>query len=126
MEPKVLKTEADHEVAAREAERLIALDPAADTPDGERLALLALLIEEFERRHYRFEALDPIDIIAFRMEEQGLQPADLIPLLGNWRRVDDVLSGKRALSLPMIRALSRGLGIPADALLGTEQTLTST
>ena len=125
MEPKILKTKADHDVAVREAERLIALDPAADTPDGDRLALLALLIDDFERRHYPFDTLDPIDIIAFRMEEQGLQPADLIPFLGNQRRVDEVLSGKRTLSLPMIRALSKGLGIPADALLGMEPTVTA-
>jgi HTH-type transcriptional regulator/antitoxin HigA len=125
MEFKILKNETEHQTALQEAERLVALDPLTGTEDGERLALLALLIEDYERRAFQFEALDPIEIIEFRMSEQGLRQKDLVPLLGSRSRVSEVLGGKRPLTVQMIRALSSGLGIPADALIGREPNVTS-
>jgi HTH-type transcriptional regulator/antitoxin HigA len=125
MELKILKTEIEHKTALQEAERLVALDPPTGTPDGERLALLALLIEDYEKRAYQFEALDPIEIIEFRMSEQGLRQKDLVPMLGSRSRVSEVLGGKRPLTVQMIRALSSGLGIPADALIGRDPSETS-
>jgi HTH-type transcriptional regulator / antitoxin HigA len=125
MEFRILKTEVEHKTALQEAERLVALDPSTGTVDGERLALLALLIEDYEKRAYQFEALDPIEIIEFRMTEQGLRQKDLVPLLGSRSRVSEVLGGKRPLTVQMIRALSSGLGIPADALIGREPSVTS-
>lgn len=118
MELKILKNDVEHKAALQEAERLIDLDPLVGTPDGERLELLALLIEDYEKRVYQFEALDPIEVIEFRMAEQGLRQKDLIPMLGSQSRVSEVLAGKRPLTVQMIRALSSGLGIPADALIG--------
>lgn len=120
MEFKILRSEIEHRTALHEAERLVALDPESGTVDGERLALLALLIEDYEKRAFQFEALDPIEIIEFRMSEQGLRQKDLVPLLGSRSRVSEVLAGKRPLTVQMIRALSSGLGIPADALIGKE------
>jgi HTH-type transcriptional regulator/antitoxin HigA len=125
MEFRILKNEGEHQTALREAERLVALDPSTGTADGERLALLALLIEDYEKRAYQFEALDPVEIIEFRMSEQGLRQKDLVPLLGSRSRVSEVLGGKRPLTVQMIRALSSGLGIPADALIGREPSVTS-
>ncbi|MFJ1471055.1 helix-turn-helix domain-containing protein [Massilia orientalis] len=98
----------------------MALDPEAGSEDGERLALLSLLIEDYEKRAFQFEPLDPIEIIEFRMSEQGLRQKDLVPMLGSRSRVSEVLSGKRPLTVQMIRALSGGLGIPADALVGRD------
>ena len=118
MELKILNNDVEHKAALQEAERLVDLDPLAGTPDGERLALLALLIEDYEKKAYQFEALDPIEVIEFRMAEQGLRQKDLVPMLGSKSRVSEVLGGKRPLTLQMIRALSSGLGIPADALIG--------
>jgi HTH-type transcriptional regulator/antitoxin HigA len=125
MEFRILKNEGEHQTALREAERLVALDPSPGTADGERLELLALLIEDYEKRAYHFEALDPIEIIEFRMSEQGLRQKDLVPFLGSRSRVSEVLGGKRPLTVQMIRALSSGLGIPADALIGREPSVTS-
>lgn len=122
MQLKILKNDIEHKVALEEAERLMALDPSSTTPDGERLALLALLIEDYEERAYQFEALHPIEIIEFRMAEQGLRQKDLVPMLGSKSRVSEVLRGKRPLTVQMIRALSSGLGIPADALIGKDPT----
>lgn len=120
MELEILKNDIEHRSALKEAERLVALDPSSTTPDGERLALQALLIEDYEKRAYQFEALDPIEIIEFRMAEQGLRQKDLVPMLGSKSRVSEVLGGKRPLTVQMIRALSNGLGIPADALIGKD------
>jgi HTH-type transcriptional regulator/antitoxin HigA len=120
MEYKILRSETEHQTALQEAESLVALDPLTGSKEGERLALLALLIEDYEKRAFEFEALDPIEIIEFRMAEQGLRQKDLVPLLGSRSRVSEVLGGKRPLTVQMIRALSGGLGIPADALIGKE------
>ncbi|PFH08804.1 HTH-type transcriptional regulator/antitoxin HigA [Collimonas sp. PA-H2] len=120
MEYRILKSETEHQTALLEAEGLVALDPPTGSTEGDRLALLALLIEDYEKRAYQFEALDPIEIIEFRMAEQGLRQKDLVPLLGSRSRVSEVLGGKRPLTVQMIRALSSGLGIPADALIGRE------
>lgn len=125
MEYRILKSESEHQTALQEAESLVALDPATGSLDGDRLALLALLIEDYEKRAYQFEALDPIEIIEFRMAEQGLRQKDLVPLLGSRSRVSEVLGGKRPLTVQMIRALSSGLGIPADALIGREPSVDS-
>lgn len=124
MELKVLKNEAEHKTALQEAERLVALDPPTGTAQGDRLELLALLIEDYEKRAFQFDALDPIEIIEFRMSEQGLRQKDLVPMLGSRSRVSEVLGGKRPLTVQMIRALSSGLGIPADALIGREPCVT--
>jgi HTH-type transcriptional regulator/antitoxin HigA len=124
MDLKILKNVVEHRAALQEAERLIDLDPLLGTPDGERLELLAFLIEDYEKRVYQFEALDPIDVIECRMAEQGLRQEDLIPMLGSQSRVSEVLARKRPLTVQMIRALSSGLGIPTDALIGrTEITV---
>jgi len=123
MEYKILKTKGEHQAALEEAEALVALDPSSTTPQGQRLELLSLLIEDYEKRRYDFGGLDPIDVIEFKMNEQGLRQRDLVPLLGSRSRVSEVLARKRPLTVQMIRALSTGLGIPADALIGDDLTL---
>lgn len=60
---------------------------------------------------------DPIEAIKFRMNQQGMKQVDLVPYIGNKSKVSEVLSGKRPLSLAMIRRLNEGLGIPAGVLL---------
>lgn len=117
MFPCIVKTEAQYREYMEEIDRLCVLDPEPGSEDGERLALLAVLVEVYEKERARLPLSGPIDAILFRMGEQGLKQKDLIPYLGSKSRVSEVLSGKRSLSLNMVRALSRGLGIPADALL---------
>jgi len=118
MNYKVIKTEDQYETTLAEAEELVARDPAVGSADAERLELLSLLIEDYEKRSFPIEAPTPVSAIRFRMEEQGLRQADLVPLLGSRSRVSEVLAGKRPLTVQMIRALSDGLGIPTKTLVG--------
>lgn len=117
MEPCVIHNKSQYEVALNEIDGLIALDPESGTPEGDRLDLLALLIETYENEHFKFRRPGPIEAIKFRMEEQGLQQRNLIPYIGSKSKVSEILSGKRSLTLPMVRALSAGLGISADILI---------
>jgi HTH-type transcriptional regulator/antitoxin HigA len=93
------------------------MDAAPGTPRGERLDVLVTLIEAYEARHWAIEAPDPIEAIRVRMEERNLRRSDLEPMIGSRARVSEILSGKRALTLPMIRRLSAGLDLRADVLI---------
>lgn len=117
MEIKVIRNRDDHEKALAEAQRLVVHDPARGSPEGDRLDLLALLIEDYEKRTFPVDVPDAVEAIEFRMEEQGLKQRDLIPFLGSKSRVSEVLSRKRPLTVQMIRALSEGLDIPVGLLV---------
>ena len=119
---RVIKNAADYEKALAEAERLVERDPALGTPDADRLELLTLLIQNYEARLIPARLPDPVEAIRFRMEQQGLTQRDLIPFIGSRSKASEVLSGKRPLTLSMIRALHRGLGIPAESLLQEHST----
>jgi HTH-type transcriptional regulator/antitoxin HigA len=93
------------------------MDAAADTPEGDRLDLLATLIEHYETRHYPIETPDPIAAIEFMMEQKGLTRRDLEPAIGSRGRVSEILTRKRPLTLAMIRELSPLLSLPADVLI---------
>ena len=80
------------------------------------------MIEDYEKRSFSFDALDPVDAIEFRMSEQGLRQKDLVPLIGSRSRVSEVLARKRPLTVQMIRSLSTGLGIPVEALVAEQAT----
>ncbi|MCK4597341.1 ImmA/IrrE family metallo-endopeptidase [bacterium] len=114
---KVIKTEKDYESAMREIDKLMFLDPDKDTEKGDRLELLAFLISAYEEEHFPIGLPNPIEALRFRMEQQGLTQRDLMPYIGSRSKVSEVLSGKRRLTLKMIRALHKGLHIPADVLL---------
>lgn len=114
---KVIKTEDDYDVALEEIELLVDLDPEVDTPEADRLEVMTLLVQDYETRHYALSLPDPIEAIRFRMDQQGLKQTDLVPYIGSRSKVSEVLSGKRALTLPMARGLHSGLGISARALL---------
>ncbi len=117
MEPKIIKAETDYRSYMSEVERLAFADPSPESPDGVRLELLSLLLEEYEKTRFRFEAPSPIEAIQFRMHEQGLRQADLVPYFGSRSRASEVLAGKRPLTVQMIRQISTGLGISADVLV---------
>jgi len=112
-----INSELDYKAALNEIEKLIDLAARAGTPEGDRLNLLTLLVQDYEQKHVESRTPDPIEAIKFRMEQMNLTPRDLLPLIGSRSRVSEVLSGKRPLSLSMMRALHKGLGIPAKALL---------
>lgn len=111
----LIRTEEDYKAALARAEQL--MDAEAGTPRGDELEHLAMVIEAYEEKHHAVELPDPIAAIQFRMEQEGLSNKDLIPYIGSSAKVSEVLSGKRDLTLPMIRALHRHLGIPAEVLI---------
>lgn len=114
---KIIKTERDYGEALKLVEYLITRDPEPDSTEGEQLSLLSALIQDYEARVFPEILPDPIEAIKFRMEQANLKPADLIPYIGSRSRVSEILSGKRQLTLAMVRALSDGLGIPAKVLI---------
>lgn len=119
---KVIKTENDYEEALKLIESLISRDPEPDSEEGEKLSLLSALVEDYESKNFPSTIPNPVDAIKFRMEQGGFKPADLIPYIGSRSRVSEILSGKRQLTLEMVRALEAGLGIPAKVLIRkTEQ-----
>jgi HTH-type transcriptional regulator / antitoxin HigA len=114
---KVIGNEIEYEDAIIKLEKLMEHDPERGTSAADELELLALLIQEYESRRYKFSTPDPIEAINFRMEQQNLTPRDLIPYIGSRSKVSEILSGKRPLTISMIRALNSGLGIPANILI---------
>jgi len=114
-EIRPIRTKADHAAALAEIEKL--WGAKAGTPEGDRLDVLATLIEAYELRHYPIDPPDPLAAIRFRMEQQGLTRKDLVPLIGTRTRVAEVLNGKRNLSIAMIRRLHAALGISAEVLI---------
>ncbi len=115
VELKPIRTEADYEDALAEVERL--WGAKSGTPKGDRLDVLATLIDVYEARHYPMDPPDPIEAIRFRMEQQGLTRKDLEPMIGNRNRIAEVFNRKRGLSIEMIRQLHDKLGIPAEVLI---------
>ena len=115
MEIKPIVTKADHRAALKEIDSL--MSARLGTPDGNRLDVLVTLVEAWEKKRYPMELPDPIEAIKFRMDQSGLGPKDLVPMIGQLNRVYEVLARKRPLTLPMIRRLHRDLGIPAESLI---------
>jgi len=115
MDIRPIRNDQDHEQALREIEGLMCAE--AGTPDGERLDLLVTLVEVYEARRYPIDAPDPIDAIRCMMEMKNLTRTDLEPVIGSRGRVAEILNRRRALTLPMIRGLSKLLGLPADVLI---------
>lgn len=114
-ELKPIRTEADYDAALAEVERL--WGAKAGTSAGDRLDVLATLIDSYETRHYPMDPPDPIEAIRFRMEQQGMSRKDLEPLIGARARVAEVMNRRRGLSIDMIRRLHEGLGISAEVLI---------
>ncbi|WP_341783423.1 ImmA/IrrE family metallo-endopeptidase [Pseudomonas putida] len=122
MDTKVIKTEEQHRAYLSEVDRLMSMMPNPGSSESNRLEVLILLIEDYESKKHPIDAPDPIDAILFRMHERNLKQADLIPYFGTRSRVSEVLGRKRPLTVPMIKALSVGLGISAETLLGLSHT----
>ena len=112
---KPIRSDADYENALREVERL--WGAKAGTPDGDRLDVLATLVDAYETERYQMDPPDPIDAIRFRMEQQGLTRSDLARLIGARPSVEEILGRRRELSIAMIRRLHERLGIPAEVLI---------
>lgn len=112
---KPIKTEADYDAALEQIASL--MDAKAGTHEADELEVLATLVECYEAEHYPINLPNPIAAIRFRMEQAELSQRDLIPYIGSRSKVSEVLSGKRSLTLQMMRSLHQHLGIPAEVLL---------
>ena len=115
-----IRTDEEHAAALREIDGLMRAE--AGTPEGDRLDLLATLVELYVTTRWPIAAPDPIDAIRFMMEQKGLSRRDLEPAIGARNRVAEVLNRKRPLTLPMIRRLSSLLELPADILVQSYET----
>ena len=113
-----IRTEADYDAALKAVSPLFDNEPEPDSDEGAAFDAMITLIEAYERKHHPIGLPDPIEAIKFRMEQQGLSPKDLQPMIGGLNRVYEVLSRKRPLTMPMIRRLHQQLGIPAESLIG--------
>ncbi len=117
MDIRPIHTPEDYRATLHEVSVLMQNDPDMGTEAGDRLDVLVTLVQAYEARHFPMDAPDPVEAIKFRMEQGGLTPKDLEPLIGQRNRVYEVLNRKRPLTLPMIRRLHQVLGIPAAALI---------
>jgi len=110
-----IRTEADYDKALANVERL--WGSKQGTPNGDRLDVLLVLVEDYESRHHPIDRPDPVEAIKFRMEQMNLTRKDLEPLIGPRGRVTEVINRRRPLSLAMIRKLHAGLRIPLESLI---------
>ncbi len=115
MTPKIIKTTQEHKATLARIDQIFTAKPGS--PVGDELELLIHLVEQYEAATCPIDLPSPIAAIRFRMEQQGLKAKDLIPHFGSASKVSEVLSGRRRLSLAMIRNLIDGLGIPPQVLL---------
>jgi HTH-type transcriptional regulator/antitoxin HigA len=116
MEIQPVKNESSYRAALAAIEGLMMAK--RDTPEGDRLDVLVTLVQAYEAKHHPIDPPDPIEAIKFRMDQSGMGVKDLVPFIGPLNRVYEVLARKRPLTLHMIRRLNKGLGIPADVLIG--------
>ncbi len=116
MRLKAIRSDREHRAAMKEIDALWNAKPGSEAAD--RLEVLAILVEDYEKRKFPIESPDPIEAVKFRMEQEGLTTQDLAKLLGGRNRASEVLNRKRGLSLAMIKSLHRRWRIPAEALLG--------
>ena len=110
-----IRNEADYDAALEAIDGLMGAAP--NTPDGDTLEVLVTLVEAYEADRWQIEAPDPVSMIEHVMEARGLLQKDLATLIGSQPRASEVLSRRRPLTLPMIRALSREWKLPADTLV---------
>ncbi len=115
MNIKPIRTKTDYRTTLTEIETL--MGARANSADGERLDILVTLVEAYERKHFSLAHPDPVEAIKFQMDQKGLTPKDLEPMIGRLNRVYEILNHKRPLTLKMIWKLHRGLGIPAESLI---------
>jgi HTH-type transcriptional regulator/antitoxin HigA len=120
MDIKPIKNEADYDAALARIEML--MDAEIDTPEGDELDVLVTLVEAYEAKHHAIDPPDPVEAILFRMEQGGLDRKALEPYIGRSGRVSEVLNRKRPLSIDMIRRLWKGLHIPLESLIGSDET----
>ncbi|MFS2187763.1 type II toxin-antitoxin system HigA family antitoxin [Mucilaginibacter sp. Mucisp84] len=114
---KPIKSEEQYEAALAHIYELMQQDIKEGSPMSDELEVMSILVKEYELEHYPIPSPNPIDAIKFRLDQMGLSEKELGELLGYRSRKSEILSGKRKLSLAMIRKLNEVLHIPAKVLI---------
>lgn len=114
---KIIKTKGDYDKAMARIIELANAGLEVDTDQMDEFELLTLLVGHYEKANFQMDKPDPIEAIKFRMDQEGLTSADMKQFIGSASKVSEVLNRKRPLSLPMIRKIHNGLGIPAEILI---------
>jgi HTH-type transcriptional regulator/antitoxin HigA len=122
MDVKPIRNEQDYECCLAEIEHLFDAEP--HTPDGDRLEVLTILVEDYESQHHDVPLPDPIEALEYYIESRGLVRRDLEPYIGTRARVSEILNRRRPLTLRMIQKLQAGLGIPAEILIQPYELVT--
>lgn len=117
MDIRPIHTDADYQAALREVAPYFETEPETGSPDGDRFEVMLTLIEAYEAKCFPIDLPDPVEAIKFRMDQAGLTPKDLQPMIGRLNRVYEVLNRKRPLTLAMVWKLHKELGIPAESLI---------
>jgi len=117
MDVKPIRTEDDYRAAMRQVSAYFDDEPEPGSAEGDHFEVLLALVQAYEAARYPVALPDPIEAIKCRMDQAGLTPKDLTPYIGRLNRVYEVLARRRPLTLPMIRKLHAGLGIPAESLI---------
>ena len=115
MKTRLIKNEIDYLQALKRFETVF--DAKQGCAESEEADLLALLIDDYEKKHYSIDAPDPIEAIKIRMEELQLKQTDLIDIMGGKSRVSEVLNKKRRLTVEMIRNLAEKLQLSPGLLI---------
>jgi HTH-type transcriptional regulator / antitoxin HigA len=115
MDIRLIATDQDYEAALAEIKRLWSAE--AGSAEAQKIEVLAMLAQSYERARKPLPKADPIEAIKFRMDQQRLSRRDLLPIFGTTARISEILSGKRSLTLEMVRKLHFGLGIPLESLV---------
>src|SRR5215210_293863 len=114
---KPIKTKKDYEAALERCYLLMQKDLKPNSAFSDELEVLSILVQEYEKKHFPVPSPHPIDAIKYRLEQIGLDEKELNKILGGRSRKSEILSGKRKLSLAMIRELHKKLNIPAEVLI---------
>ena len=114
---KPIRNKVEYKAALSEASNFFDDEPKRGSKEADRFEILLMLIEAYEAKHYQILPPDPVEAIKFRMEQAGLKPKDLQPMIGGLNRVYEILNHKRPLTLRMIWRLHSMLGIPAESLI---------
>jgi HTH-type transcriptional regulator/antitoxin HigA len=114
---KPIKNESQYEDVLARIYVLMHKEVKEGSKQADELEILSLIVKEYEIKHCPVPKSNPIEAIKFRIEQMGLSESQLSNILGHRSRKSEILSGKRKLSLPMIRKLHEQLSIPADVLI---------
>ena len=120
---KPIRNKVEYKAALSEASNFFDDEPKRGSKEADRFEILLMLIEAYEAQHYQILPPDPVEAIKFRMEQAGLKPKDLQPMIGGLNRVYEILNHKRPLTLRMIWRLHSMLGIPAESLIQPDDEL---